>query len=717
MSSPPFSLRAKFGTVIVAGVIALYLILLLVMPYDGFWTLDNGLKYLIIKDQVSHPFRSFDIPISHPEIDPWNEATPLTPPFVHREDHKIIPVFPPLFVVLCSLTWKLAGQWTPSVIPWLAAIGVILICWRVFLPPYASRGENKGGLSSDLTPESGIPPYDSSRGEEKGGHSSATALILVALASPLAFYALTLWEHTLAMLCVTAGVALSFETIQPDVGLRKANPTYKSSVMRRQFFAGLLLGIGGMFRLECWIVAVSWVIVSIPLSRKNSSSPGESGNSRLRWTALIFGLLTAALLWLATNFWWTGSFLPLQFSENWKMYGSPSEPTGFLGWIIARWDSLTILLFSANPRLTTNLLLNAAMILGIALAVVPLKRRITSASGFRGNDAWMIIGLGLILGSYLMFLILEWHLDHPIAATAFTGGLLWTCPWAIFAIPQMRQQAEIRKLSVAILMSIVLVIAITPISKGIHFGPRILLGVIPLLAIAVSQTASPVGRRGYFQIAAWLLVGLTVVHQARGVSLLERQESLNAVLASRVSALEERIILTDLWWFPADVARAWDEHSFFLVSRPEVLEDVLFHMKTNGVTHFAFCSESPASIAKLDAPITVGKRLTWESAERPPAVVEHVRLIEDSSKWAALATRVGLRRYSPESLYRALIPFQSAVSWSPRDPDAWYRLGVLKLELGDEEGARQALETVVSIDSTHQRSLKALRHWRNVREQ
>jgi len=722
MPSPPFPASAKSGWGLAVGVIAIYLILLLATSHDGFWTLDNGLKYLTIKNQVSHPFRSFDIPITHQEIDPWNEATPLIPPFVHTQDHKIIPVFPPAFIVLCSLAWKLAGQWILSVIPWLAAIGVILICWRFpsAIPPCGSRGEQKGGRYSDLSDESGLPPRIS-RGEQKGAHpSSITALILIALASPLAFYALTLWEHTAAMLCITAGVALSF----------RRNPR---SGLWRWILAGVLLGVGGMFRLECWVVAVSWIIASIPLRNdlvnqvpegasldppfhsRDLSALEESGKPVLRWTALTIGLLTAATVWLFTNFWWTGSFLPLQFSENWRMYGASSGHSGFLGWIIARWDALTILLFSAHPQSTVNLLLNVAMILGIVLAVMPMKHRLSPDSRLRGNDIWKTIGLVLILGAYLTFLILEWHLDHPIAATAFTGGLLWTCPWVILAIPQMKQPPEIRRLSIAILLSIVLIIAMTPISRGIHFGPRLLLGVMPLLAIVLSQTAFSAAPQKYSQIAVWVLVGLTVIHQGRGISLLEKQKSWNAELASKLSAVEERIVLTDLWWVPGDMGLTWDTHSFFLVSRPEVFEDILFHMKTNGVNHFVFCSEAPATVAKLDAPITVENRLTWESSERPPTVVELVGLSEDSSKWAALATKVGLRQYAPETLDRALIPFEAAVSWSPRNPDAWYQLGVLKSELWDEEGARKAFETAVSIDSTHQPSLKALRHWRNVR--
>jgi tetratricopeptide (TPR) repeat protein len=210
-----------------------------------------------------------------------------------------------------------------------------------------------------------------------------------------------------------------------------------------------------------------------------------------------------------------------------------------------------------------------------------------------------------------------------------------------------------------------------------------LLVVIPLLAIAVSQMHVPTERFGYFRIAATALVCLTVIQQGYGISLLTKQKSSNAELASRIENLKDRIIVTDLWWMPADMARTWDEHDYFLVSR-------------------------------MDLPIEIGNRLEWHLGERPPAVVEQVKLSNDSVKWAALATKVGLRQYRMQQLDRALAPLEDAVRWNDKDPDAWYRLGSLKLQMWDEEGAREAFEQAVKIDSTHQQALKALRRLRNV---
>ena len=52
-------------TVIWFGLIlsALYLIILLLILHSGFWTLDNGLKYLAIRSQIPNPLQSFNIPI------------------------------------------------------------------------------------------------------------------------------------------------------------------------------------------------------------------------------------------------------------------------------------------------------------------------------------------------------------------------------------------------------------------------------------------------------------------------------------------------------------------------------------------------------------------------------------------------------------------------------------------------------------------------------
>jgi hypothetical protein len=628
------------------GIAALYLIVLLLIPHNGFWTLDNGLKYLAIRSQIPDPFQSLNISIPDRQIDPWNEATPLIPPFIHREDGRIIPVFPPIFIALCSLLWSLAGEWTLLWIPWIAALGVLLICCR--------------GFSSDQQ------------------QSSITILTLMTVASPLLFYALTLWEHTLAMLCVIGGVALT-------MGDRE------SSSLWRWFFAGILLGLSGIFRLEGWIVALSWTIVTFRY------------RNRVQWTLLVVGLVLTAGFWVASNFWWTGSLLPLQFMENLKTYGASGGHSGITGWMISRGGTAANLLFSANPNVSITILLNAALIVGIAVLLISRRPTITK------------IGVGVVMGAYLAFLVLEWRLAHPVASTLFTGGLLWCCPWVIFAIPIMRPSPAVRRLLIASLLSIVIIILITPISHGIHFGPRILLTVIPLLAVAVAQVRFPAERQHYFQITAIVLLCLTIVHQGYGITVLARQKSWNAELASRTEKLKDKIIVTDLWWVPADMARTWDKHSYFFVPQGDVLEDLLFHMKINNVDQFAYYSESPATLANFDLPINVLDRSIWDIGERRPTVVERIVLTDNSLKWAALATKVGLRQYRMEELDRALIPLEDAVAWNDSDPDAWYRLGTLKLQMWDEKGAREAFENAVKIDSTHQRALKALQRLREER--
>jgi hypothetical protein len=640
----PIHYPKSLGVWVWIFLICLYLILIFLITANGFWTLDNGLKYLAIRHQVTQPFHSITLPLPHPEIDPWNEAAPLIPPFVHHQDGKLIPVFAPLFIVFCALVWRFLGQWILPWIPWVATLCLFFICWRVF---FAKLKDNA------------IP-----------------AVLLLALASPITFYSFTLWEHTQSILCVTAGIALTFHSSD-------------SKSLWRWFFAGLLLGVGGMLRLEGWLVAISWAIVVF------------SNSNRVLWTTMIMGLIVAAFLWMGTNLWWTGSLLPLQFFENWKAAGYSQDYSSILTWIISRWKTIVNLLFSAHSQPIVNLVLNGVFLIGATVSFAARKLNISR------------VGLGLMLGSYLTFLVLELNLSYPIAATAVTGGLIWCCPWVVFAIPRLRQKGESRRLLIAILITIILIVLITPISRGIHFGPRILLVIIPLFAIIVSKVKFSAERHGAFQIAAWILIGLSVIHQGRGIELLARQKSLNANLTARISQLEEEIILTDLWWVPADMARTWDHHSYFLISRKEVLEDLLFHLKVNDVKKFAYYSESPATISKLELPIRVVDRSVWDIGERSPIIVEHVIMTDDSLKWAQLATQVGMRQYQPETMDRSLCPFETSVNWNPEDPEAWYRLGTLKMQMWDEDGARHAFETAVSIDSTHQRSLKALRYWRN----
>jgi hypothetical protein len=624
------------------GVLVLYAVLALFIPRNGFWTLDNGLKYLAIRHQVSQPLYPLNITLTQSGIDPWNEAIPLIPPFVHRQDSRTIPVFPPAFIVCCAVAWKVFGQWVLPWISWIAALGILTV--------FAL------GFRSPIT------------------RSSTVGLLLLALASPLAFYALSLWEHTAAILFLLAGVALTY-------GRRNASSLWT------WFIGGLLLGIGGMLRLEIWLVALSWLIASYQYS------------IRVHWTTMLLGIAFAGLIWIAGNFWWTGSFLPLQFSENWNVYQTFEGSSPVATWLMSRWESVGNLIFAAHPNGTTNLILNIAMISGILMLAI-------------GKKPWTTkLGHGVILGTYLAFLILLFNLDHPIASTAFTGGLLWCCPWIVLIWMNSGNHFDAERLRTAAFLAILLIILLTPISRGIHVGPRVLLGVIPLLALLGSITLFRVQPPATGYATIWILLAMTLIYQGHGIQLLAKQKAYNADLTAQVSQLKTPIILTDMWWLPADLARTWNSHSYLYVATRDVLQDVLFHMKVAGQEGFVFITEYPRTFAELKYPIQMVEHQEWDGGERAPLVVEQIAVGSDSLMWADLSTQVGLRKAKALELDRALPPLEAAVRWVPNDPDAWFRLGTVKLQMWDEDGAKNAFETAIEIDPGHQRSLEALRRW------
>lgn len=625
------------------GTVVLYLLLFFSVNQDGFWTLDNGLKFLTVRTQSNHPCTSLNIPIQESDIDPWRQATPLIEPFIHQQENRIIPVFPPLFIVGSSVAYHLFGPGILYWIPWSAAIGILITMTYGFKRYFP-----------DIT----------------------SSVIVLALATPLAFYALTLWEHTLSILFLLMGIAL---TILSDV----------SSSLWRWFLGGLLLGVSGMLRLEEWVIVFVWLFVSFQYRH------------RARWTVMFLGIILAITIWILGNYYWTGNGLPLQFSENWSMYGVTEGRSDISGWIGARWESVINLLFSAHPDGTINLLLNLTMILGVLGVILGRDGRIVTAGFF------------VILGAYITFLILLWKVSHPIASTGFTGGFLWCCPWVVLIFrPPLDNQLG-KRLWVTVWLSVGMIILITPISRGVHLGPRILLGVIPMLALVFSLQLSRLRTSQVWIVSAWILVGLTVVYQARGIELLARQKNLSASLNQHVAQLKDTVVVTDLWWLPCDLARTWDTHRFFYISSQSVFYDLLYHMKASGGERFVYISESPASLANAGFPISVDEHVEWDGGERPPVVVERIIFDDNDEAWAGLANHVGMAQAQKGNFERALLPFESSVKWKPSDPDAWYRLGAIKLQVWDEDGARVAFETAVGIDSTHQYSLKALRRWRD----
>lgn len=178
-----------------------------VFPFRGFYLNDSANKIFLIEKLAGD--NPFDFKIDRLFKDEWAEEVweatdtrPFREPFIVKKDEVYFCTQTPLFCWLTSWFYRFLGWPGLNIIP-LLSLALLLLMGYDFA--------KKTGLSEP---------------------NRLFALILVGLCTPLALYGSLLWEHTLGDLIVLI-VFLIF--------LRKPE---------KVFFAGLLLGIGLLIRLE-----------------------------------------------------------------------------------------------------------------------------------------------------------------------------------------------------------------------------------------------------------------------------------------------------------------------------------------------------------------------------------------------------------------------------------------------------------------------------------
>ncbi len=189
---------------VAGGIACLYLLCLLSLPdRPVFWSPDEGGKYLTLHQMVTTGDWSAPLPYPAAPIDPRLDYVPLL--YWLRVDNAIYSWWPSWFPALSSEPYQLLGVRGLFLVPIVSALLI------------------------------GLSVYAAVASISK--RAALGALLAVALASPVWFYGLTFWEHTLHSLLVLLGFGAALRGMTTD---------------RARWFAlsGLLLGLAFYLRLE-----------------------------------------------------------------------------------------------------------------------------------------------------------------------------------------------------------------------------------------------------------------------------------------------------------------------------------------------------------------------------------------------------------------------------------------------------------------------------------
>jgi hypothetical protein len=539
------------------GVGLVYIGAVFLIPTGAYWTPDNGLKQIQAAHLRFTPWPDLALGYAGQDLDP---------------DHRFVP---------CAL--PVCYEWQgrthiaqPSIAAFLAL---------PFLPFLGERGGVVMPLAAGLLSAALVGLWMQRARLEPGW----LGVLLAGLATPLFFYSLLWWEHTLA-------VALGLSALL--VGSRSAR-------RRDDALAGALAGLAGSVRKEMLLFAV---VLGI----------------QLMWRVFRRERpLSAFALWLCAGalallpWWWvsylnSGDVVPPEFRISFaptfsaQAYLVTRGPGGLLDFLI-------------DPRLP-------GLSVGLGgLGLVYLAAGWVRAAGWRALVRTLVM-VAFGLGSLLL-------LTERFPASGLVG-VLNVSPMLLLA---WHAPAEDRRalsdglwpmLGYALLVSLNLGLASSagPLQSGLEWGARFLLIIFPLsvpfvvVGLKALRAEAGLSRWGRWQWrAAWALVALSVFIQAVGLAevratVLERRESRDALLA-----LPERAVVSGQFWFGPLTPDVYLDKMLFYVaaSNIEGLAAWAQAARANGVRAWAYISHAPLQPAQVEL---------MESAGAPVNIIEVIRL-------------------------------------------------------------------------------------------
>lgn len=488
-------------------------------PLNAFWSTDQGVKLLQTQGLILTRFQSQALPYPGASLDPAGAFLPFRGQYLLR-DGQAFAMFSPVFSAMSAIPLFAFGYPGLYLVPLLAACGALAALaalGRLVLPPRWNIAQ----------------------------------VVLVAFCSPVFFYAVTFWEHTVALALVMAALALS-----------------GYAVLRERLIlfgvAGLCGGMAVWFRNET-VLALPALALAIWLAAERS---------RLRALAFLGIGGTVALV-------------PFLLFNN-TVYGSP------LG--------AHVLVVGANERLSPLEWASLLLVPGTSV-LIPLTLLALALIGvfslrferLRSSEYWHI-------GFCLLALILLLQIAPPSHEAGYTS-LLTACPLVLLCLlpagtrPVLRAlPAIIRLLAIFGLGFLLLCWAVRLPDGGNQHGPRMLLpGFVPLVLVGVWRARGWLAEHQAPRVFIASLLTLVLIGYASATAQIAGLRELRAAMAadyqiiSSAAQSKQRVIITDTWPAPALIAPLmYDNRMIFLVGSAPDLDKLLQNLHNQHIGQFYY---------------------------------------------------------------------------------------------------------------------------------
>lgn len=588
-NSPPLSKKntalrwmqiAPPAAVLLVGAIYVALLATYLAPLDGFWSGDQGVKIIQVESLLQSRYATNALIYPGVALDQQQEFSPLRGQYMQHNGQSYS-MFSAAFAFASSFPYALWGYPGLYIIPIASTVLLLLVCNRIVRRLLSPRW-------------------------------SLACVLALGLASPIFFYSVVFWEHTLAALLTTASLWRAIESIRHQ----RTKPL---------FFSGALVATAAWFRNEtvlCLIaLAVALLMLEMPSKRRSIFWFGVGGLAGL--TPLL--------------------------AFNSRVYGNPVGPH-------------VLVAGEANYRggLTAYALLMARMdwanllIMPLAYPVVPLMLALCvlaiARSRLKGQlariDAVPLL-LTLLLGLYalarvgsglqttllltfpqllLCFLPIPWQyaIGEPIARRDATGdsrGGTGAAELRHIHPSQQRDDRASQDPTIATSISaeqlarllawfaavyIALAWLLQLPDGGAQWGPRVLLPAIPALGIAGFwrmtvwyRQARSLLLRSLLAFTMVVLLGAALACEIYGIRYIRDANVNMHLVTTAVAQSQQQVVVTDIWYAPTVIAPLfYDGHLIYMVDSGTRLDSLLERVSAKGITTFYYLGSRSKELSK-----------------------------------------------------------------------------------------------------------------------
>lgn len=499
-------------------------------PPLTFYNSDVGLRFWQARELADQGWQSFAIRYPAPDLDPDLEFLPLYCAYSLVDGRLFFNITP--FV-------PLAASYLYS---WWGALGLVIL--PVLSGVLAAFGVYKLARLAQI-------------------RYAVLAFWAAVVATPLFFYSLLLWDHSLAVACAVWAV----------YGIAWG-------LMKRRWegflLSGVVTAVGLGQRPEMFVFAGALGLAFLLVGWRQWRS----------WLVWGLGILAASLPLGWAQWHWFGHPLGMAMAPHLFDYGRPDSYV-FLCQSPASSIRLSRFLLYVGSYDFQSLAAALLVILGFFLLIfifrLPRLQR----------PAYLWGAAGLILLGYVLWGSLLWQTALP--------GLMTTFPLLAFSllyIEKDKDRVESRLVYRLVLLTaftfIAVMLLIWPAYGGDHWGARYLMPVYPLLVFLAFYAFENWLAEGRLQKTVYgvgvVLLATAVIIQLLGVRQIILKHQENKALYTAIDTLPAEIVVTNHPFLPTTLISLWEDKTFFYVASEEDIAAVITRLSDKGISRFAFIS-------------------------------------------------------------------------------------------------------------------------------